>query len=154
MSFAKAQTKTPELGLQEKKPPAQLKEQRREKLRLEKKLIRGEWSKRDCDTMLATRQTYKQQQEQRLPLFFETPDEAENRAAKRKNLEELGVRKRKRHTPNPEYLEFHKDGLLKQAKGMKDGGKVSISLTIIIIVPQEVIIILIICIMIIILYYY
>ena len=39
MSFAKAQTKTPELGLQEKKSTAQLKKQRREKLRQEKKLI-------------------------------------------------------------------------------------------------------------------
>ena len=57
MSFAKAQTKTPELGLQEKKSTAQLKKQRREKLRQEKELIEGEWSKRDCDTMLATRQT-------------------------------------------------------------------------------------------------
>lgn len=111
MSFAKAQTKTPELGLQEKKSTAQLKKQRREKLRQEKKLIEGEWSKRDCDTMLATRQTYKQRQEQRLALFFETPDEAENRAAKRKNLEELGVRKQKRHSPNPDDLEFDKDGL-------------------------------------------
>ena len=70
MSFAKAQTKTPELGLQEKKSTAQLKKERREKLRQEKKLIEGEWSKRDCDTMLATRQTYKQRQEQRLALFL------------------------------------------------------------------------------------
>ena len=136
MSFAKAQTKTPELGLQEKKSTAQLKKERREKLRQEKKLIGGEWSKRDCDTMLATCQTYKQPQEQRLALFFETPDEAENRAAKRKNLEELGVRKQKRHSPNPDDLEFDKDGLLKEVKGMKDGDKVSISLTIITIVTQ------------------
>lgn len=85
-------------------------------------------------------------------MFFETPDEAENRAAKRKNLEELGVRKRKRHSPNPDDLEFDKDGLLKEVKGMKDGDKVSISLTIITIVTQEIIIILIIRIMIIILY--
>ena len=136
MSFAKAQTKTPELGLEEKKSTAQLKKQQREKLRQEKKLIEGEWSKRDCDTMLATRQTYKQRQEQRLALFFETPDEAENRAAKRKNLEELGVCKQKRHSPNPDDLEFDKDGLLKEVKGMKDGDKVSISLTIITIVTQ------------------
>lgn len=149
MSFAKAQTKTPELGLQEKKSTAQLKKQRREKLRQEKRLIEGEWSKRDCDTMLATRQTYKQRQS----LFFETPDEAENRAAKRRHLEELGVRKRKRHSPNPDDLEFDKDGLLKEVKGMKDGDKVSISLKIIIIVTQEIILV-IIKIMIIILYYY
>ena len=42
MSFAKAQTKTPELGLQEKKSTAQLKKERQEKLRQEKKLIEGE----------------------------------------------------------------------------------------------------------------
>ena len=72
MSFAKAQTKTSELNLQEKKSQAQLKKERREKLRTEKKQIEEQWSKRDCDTMLGTQQTYSQQQEQRLALFFET----------------------------------------------------------------------------------
>lgn len=128
ISFAKAQTKTPELSLQERKSTAQLKKERREKLRLEKKQIEDEWSKRDCDTMLATRQTYKQRQEQRLAIFFETPDEAENRAAKRKNLEEQGVCKRKRHCPNPDDLTFDKDGLLQEVNKMKDGDKVSTSL--------------------------
>ena len=94
--------------------------------------------------MLATRQTYKQRQEQRLALFFETPDEAENRSAKRKNLEEQGARKRKGHSANPDDLEFDKDGLLKEVKEMKDGDKVSISLTIFIIVTQVIIIIIII----------
>ena len=53
MSFAKAQTKTPELNLQEKKSPAELKKERREKLRTEKRQIEEQWSKRDCDTCWA-----------------------------------------------------------------------------------------------------
>ena len=130
MSFAKAQTKTSELNLQEKKSQAQLKKERREKLRTEKKQIEEQWSKRDCDTMLGTRQTYSQRQEQRLALFFETPDEAENRAAKRKSLEDHGLRKKKRHSPKPEDLEFDKEGLLQEVNGMKDGDRVSILLQI------------------------
>ena len=126
MSFAKAQTKTPELYLQEKKSHAELKKERREKLRIEKKQIEEQWSKRDCDTMLGTRQTYNQRQEQRLALFFETPEEAENRAAKRKSSEDDGLRKRKRHSPKPEDLEFDKDGILQEVNRMKDGDRVSI----------------------------
>ena len=127
MSFAKAQTKTPELNLQEKKSPAELKKERREKLRTEKRQIEEQWSKRDCDTMLGTRQTYSQRQEQRLALFFETPEEADNRAAKRKSLEDHGHRKRKRHSPKPEDLDFDKEALLKEVNEMKDGDRVSIS---------------------------
>lgn len=126
MSFAKAQTKTPELCLQEKKTQAELRKERREKLRTEKKQIEEQWSKRDCDTMLATRQTYSQRQDQRLALFFETPEEAENRAAKRKRLEDNGVCKRKRHSPKPADLEFDRDGLLQEVNTMKDGDRVSI----------------------------
>ena len=130
MSFATAQTKTPELSLQDKKSKAELKKERREKLRIEKKQIEEQWSKRDCDTMLARRQIYQQRQEQRLALFFETPEEAENRAAKRKNLEDSRLCKRKRHSPKHEDLEFDRDGLLQEVNGMKDGDRVSISIKI------------------------
>ena len=78
MSFAKVQTKTPGLCLQEKKSQAELQKQRREKLRAEKKQMEEHWSNRDCETMLATKQTYIQRQEQRLALFFETSEDAEN----------------------------------------------------------------------------
>jgi len=128
MSFAKAQTKTPELCLQEKKSQAELRKQRRERLRAEKKQMEEHWSNRDCDTMLATRQTYMQRQEQRLALFFETPEDAENRSAKRKDSEDHGLFKRKRHSPKPEDLQFDKDGLLQEVKTMKDGDKVRLSI--------------------------
>jgi len=133
MSFAKAQTKTPELNLQDKKNPlkkqrrAELKKQRREKLRTEREQIEEQWSKRDCDTMLGTWQTYSQRQEQRLALFFEAPEEADNRAAKWKSLEDHGLRKRKRHSPKPEDLQFDKEGVLQEVNEMKDGDRVSIS---------------------------
>ena len=126
MSFANAQTKMPELSLQEKKSQSQLRKERREKLRNEKKQMEEHWSKRDCDTMLATRQTYKQRQEQRLALFFESPEEAENRYTKRKDLEDHGLRKKKRHSPRPEDLQFDKDGLLQEVNAMQDGDRVSI----------------------------
>ena len=99
--------------------------------------------------MLSTRQTYKRRQEQHLALFFETPDEAKDRAAKRKNLEKQGANKRNRHSPRPDDLEFDKDGLLQEIKGVKDGDKFSVSPTIV--VTQVIIILIIIIIM---LYYY
>ena len=108
-----------------KKGKSQVRRERRQKLRNEKKKIE-QWVKRDCDTMLATRQTYSQRQKQRLALSFETPQEAENRAKKRKQQEADGLRKKKWHSPRPEDLEFDKDGLLEEVKNMKEGDKVSV----------------------------
>lgn len=68
--------------------------------------------------MLSTRQTYSQRQEQRLSLFFESPEE-------RKRQEEEGQRKKKRHSPRPDDLDFDKDGLLEKVNAMRDGEKVS-----------------------------
>ena len=81
--------------------------------------------------MLTTRQPYMQRQEQHLALFFETPEDAEDRSAKRKGLEDHGVLKRKRHSPKPEDLQFDKDGLLQEVKTMKDGDRDRLLLVII-----------------------
>ena len=56
---------------------------------------------------------------------FETPEEAETRARKRKLLEEKGQRKRKRHSLNPKDLEFAENELLQEVNAMKGGEKVS-----------------------------
>ena len=58
-------------------------------------------------------------------LCFETPDEAETRARKRRLLEEQGQRKRKKHSPNPKDLEFDENEFLQEVNAMKDGEKVS-----------------------------
>lgn len=106
MSFANAQTKMPELSLHKKKIPISIKKRPKGKVE-EWKEANGEtvvqkrlW-RRDCDAMLATCQKYKQHQEQRLALFFESPKEAENRCAKWKDLEDHGLRKKKRHSLRP-----------------------------------------------------
>ena len=75
--------------------------------------------------MLSCRQTYSQRQEQRLSLFFESPGDAEQRANKRKQQEEEGQCKRKRHSPRPEDLDFDKDGLLPKVNKMSDGERES-----------------------------
>lgn len=75
--------------------------------------------------MLATRQTYNQRNEQWMFLCFETPEEVETRAKKRKLLEEQGQHKRKRHSPNPKDLEFDEKELRQEVNVMKDGEKVS-----------------------------
>ena len=125
MTFAKAQTTVSELGLEDKKSHAEKKKKRRKKSTVDKSCIQEKWSEKDCDTMLSTRQTYSQRQEQRLSLFFESPEDAEQRANKRKRQEEEGQRKKKRHSPRPDDLDFDKDGLLEKVNAMRDGDKVS-----------------------------
>ena len=58
-------------------------------------------------------------------LCFETLEEAETRAKKRKLLEEQGQPKRKRHSPNPKDLEFDENELLQEVNAMKDREKVT-----------------------------
>ena len=125
VTLAKAQTNVPELSLKEKKSHAEMKKGRRKKSTEDKRCIQEKWSQKDCDTMLSTRQTYSQRQEQRLSLFFESPEDAEQRANKRKRQEEEGQRKKKRHSPRPEDLDFDKDGLLEKVNTMRDGERVS-----------------------------
>lgn len=84
ISFAEAQTKVSELELQQKKSKIQKKRERRQRARQEKHKVQQEWSKRDADTMLGTRQSYSQREKQRSTLYFETADEAAIRIAKRK----------------------------------------------------------------------
>lgn len=124
VTFAVAQTSVPELNVQVKKSRAELKREKRNKSRVDKKHIQEQWATMDCDTMLATRQTYSQRQQQRLLLSFETREDAENRANKRALLEEQGQRKKKRHSPKPDSLDFDKDGLLEEVNAMKDGERV------------------------------
>ena len=60
VSFAEAQTKVKELKLQKKKDAIEKKRERRKRARQGKNKIQAEWSKRDCDVMLATRQSLSQ----------------------------------------------------------------------------------------------
>jgi len=54
-----------------------------------------QWSKVDCDTMLGTRQSFRQRDLQLKSLYFESAEEARIRSRKRKALEEAGLRKKK-----------------------------------------------------------
>ena len=125
VTFAKAQTTVSVLGLEDKKSHAERKKERRKKSTVDKSSIQEKWSEKDCDTMLSTRQTYSQRQEQRLSLFSESPEDAEQRANKRKRQEDEGQCKKKRHSPRPEDLDFDKDGLLEKVNAMRDGERVS-----------------------------
>ena len=125
VSFAETQTKVKELQLQKKKDAIEKKRQRRERARQEKNKIQDEWSKRDCDAMLATRQSFTQRAKQRKSLHFESSTDASIRAQKRKNQEALGERKRKRHSPPTSSALFDKDSLLQEVRNMKDGENVS-----------------------------
>ena len=90
VSFAEAQTKVSELELQKKKNKIEKKNERRQRARQEKQKLEKEWSERDTETMLVTRQSCSQRARQRKSLFFETMEEAATRVGKRKRLEDLG----------------------------------------------------------------
>ena len=125
VSFAEAQTKVSELELQKKKNKIEKKHERRQRTCQEKQKLEKEWSERDTETMLVTRQSYSQRARQRKSLFFETMEEAATRVGKRKRLEDLGERKKKRHSPPSNQVNFDKENLLQEVKNMKDDEKVS-----------------------------
>ena len=125
VSFAEAQTKVKEINLQKKKDAIEKKRERRKRARQEKNKIQAEWSKRDCDVMLATRQSFSQRSKQRKMLHFESATDAAIRVQKRKNQEDLGERKRKQHSPPTASVEFEKENLMQEVRNKKDGEKVS-----------------------------
>ena len=125
VSFAEAQTKVKELRLQKKKDAIEKKRERRERARQEKGKIQSEWSKRDCDVMLATRQSFAQRSKQRKLLHFESSVDAATRVQKRKNQEAAGERKTKRHSPPTGTVQFDKENLLQEVRNMKDRERVS-----------------------------
>ena len=76
--------------------------------------------------MLGTRQSYNQRDSERKSLHFESPEEAKLRTQKRKALEEVGLRKKKHHSPDPNSVDFDKEALLQEVNSMKEGEKVRI----------------------------
>ena len=60
------------------------------------------------------------------------PQMKQLRVAKRKRQEDLGVRKKKRHSPQPNQLDFDKENLLKGVQNMKEGDKVRFNLLILV----------------------
>ena len=95
MNLSEALTKVAEIGGTQSKTKAQ-KQKRRKTLRSIKRKTDDQWSKVDCDTMLGTRQAYKQRDLQRKSLHFESTHEASVRTLKRKALEEAGLRKKEK----------------------------------------------------------
>ena len=124
VDLAGALTKISEIGITRTKTKRQKQKERRETLRHVKNKTEEQWSKVDCDTMLGTRQSFQQRDLQRKSLYFESTEEAKVRTMKRKALEEAGIRKKKRHSPDPTLVPFDKDGLLQEVNSIKEGEKV------------------------------
>ena len=112
-------TKVREIGVTQSKTKAQKQKERRKTLRSIKRKTEDQWSKVNCDTMLGTRQAYKQRDLQRKSLYFESTHEASVQTLKRNALEEAGLRKKKRHSPDPASMDFDKEGLLQEVNSMK-----------------------------------
>ena len=128
IDLAEALAKVPEIGLTKSKTKAEKQKQRRETVRCMKNKTEEKWSKVECETMLGTRQSFRQRDLQRKSLYFESAEKARIGSTKRKALEEAGLRKRKRHSPDPASVTFDKEGLLEDVNSMKEGEKVRINL--------------------------
>ena len=100
-------TKVPEIGITRTKTKAQ--KQKGETLRHVKNKTEEQWSKVDYDTMLGTRQSFHKRDLQRKSLYFESTEEAKVRTMKRKALEEAGIWKTKRHSPDHTLVAFDKE---------------------------------------------
>jgi len=72
------------------------------------------------------RQSFSQRARQRKALYFETMEEAGVGVGKRKKQDDLGERKKNRHSPPPNHVNFDKENLLQEVTNMKDGEKVSL----------------------------
>lgn len=112
-------TKVREIGVTQSKTKARKQKERRKTLRSIKHKTEDQWSKVDGDTMLGTRQAYKQRDLQRKSLYFESTHEASVQTLKRNALEEAGLRKKKRHSPDPASMDFDKEGPLQEVNSMK-----------------------------------
>jgi len=111
IDLAEALAKVPEIGLTKSKTKVQKQKETRETVRRMKNKTEEQWSKVDCDTMLGTRQSFRQRDLQGKSLYFESAEEARIRSTKMKALEEAGLRKKKRHSPDPASVTFDKEGL-------------------------------------------
>ena len=127
IDLVEALTKVPEIGLTKSKTKAEKQKERIEATRRMKNKTEEQWSKVDCDTMLGTRQSFRQRDLQRKSLYFESTEEAKIQSMKRKALEEAGLRKKKRHSLDPASVTFDKEGLLQEVNSMATGEKVRIN---------------------------
>ena len=124
-ALLKLKQKYQSLNFRKRKTRLKKKSERRQRAHQEKQKLEKEWSERDTEMMLVTRQSYSQRARQRKSLYFKTMEEAATRVGKRKRLEDLGERKKKRHSPPPNQVNFDKENLLQEVKNMKDDEKVS-----------------------------
>ena len=126
MNIADGLTKLPHLNITHKKSASELKRVRRQNNMKQKSTIEQHWESMDADTLLGTRQSFSQRDQQRKALFFESPKEATKRSRKRKAQEEAGERVPKRHSPDPLAVDFDKEGLLEEVNNKEDGQMVCI----------------------------
>lgn len=124
INFEESLAKAPKINLEMKKSKQEKKKESRHRSMENKRVIQEHWAEMDVTTFLGTRQSFSQRDLQRQALFFESRGDAVNRTNKRKALEEAGQRAQKRHSPDPEAVQFDKAGLLEEVNKMKDGDKV------------------------------
>ena len=124
IDFSKALAKVDGINLQNKMQKHAKRKGRRENYRKIKAKLEARWKENDADSFLQSRISYNKRQKQRMTQYFETKDQALERTKKRKNKEQNGVVKKKRHSPKPDNIEFNRDALLSEVKCLKEGDKV------------------------------
>ena len=124
VSFAEAQTKVAELDLQTKKSRTERNANAdRGHVRRSKKFRRNGRNVMQTRCLRQGSPSVRGQKNE-ARCIIESFKEVAARVEKRKRMEDLGQRKRKRHYPQPNQIEFDKENLLKEVKNMKDNEKV------------------------------
>ena len=124
VDFSEAQTQVPGLNLQTKLSKQEKRKSTNDIRRQDRDKLTELLAETEADAVLSTRQSLSQRDKKRKIQFFESRDEAEGRAAKRKQMESSGDRTKKRHSPQPATIDFDKEGLLAEVRNMHDGDQV------------------------------
>lgn len=124
MEFSDALVMVPDLKIENKKSKYECKVDNRKRKIAFRDHTQEHFNSVNMAAFLGTRQSYNQRSKQRKLLFFETDEIAKKRVEERVEKENQGGRKRKRHSPSPENVNFDKEALLDEVNGMKDGEKV------------------------------
>ena len=128
MKFVEALSKSKKTGLQKKFSKSECKSINRKQKRQEKQHMSSLLKENEALTFLANRKSFKQYDSERKTLFFEPKEVAQKRVEKRHMQEDLGIVKKKRHSPDHNSLEFDKAGMINEINNKKEGEEVQFTL--------------------------
>ena len=124
VDFSNALAMLPDLQIETKKSKFECKAENRKRKMAFRDSTQEHFNSVSSNAFLGTRQSFNQRSKQRKIMFFESDEEAKKRVEERLDKENRGERRRKRHSPSPDLVDFDREGLLAEVNAMADGEKV------------------------------